>query len=75
MDVSVGPRRESLSQVAKAYAEQGKQLRRKHGGSGRVFVAGVIRADGYSDDVASNDVTPSAEGEYPPDQYWLVNEH
>ncbi len=73
VDVGVGPRRESLSQVSAAYAKQGKQLRAQHGGSGRIFVAGVIRADGYSDDKASDDSNVAAGVEYPPDQYWLIN--
>ncbi len=74
VDIALGPRKESLSQVSKAYADQSKQLRSRYGGTGRMYVAGVIRKDGYSDDKASDDVTPASDGEYPPDQYWLVNE-
>jgi hypothetical protein len=73
VDVKVGPRSESMSQAGAAYARQAKQLRSQYGGGGRVFIAGVIRSDGYSDDKASDDVTPATDGEYPPDQYWLIN--
>lgn len=51
-DVSVGPRRESLGQIANAYANRARDLRAKYGGnSAQVngsFSYQPTRADGYS---------------------------
>lgn len=62
-DLTVGPRKENLSQVAKRYQELGKEWRAQYGRETmrRAYVAGVIRVDGYSDDVASDDVDTSSE--------------
>ena len=62
-DLSVGPRRESLSQIAKRYEDQAKRWRDQYGFTQRVGVAaaGIIKKDGYSDDVASDDVAPTTE--------------
>jgi hypothetical protein len=54
--LSVGSRREALSDVAKAWSERARELREKYGGGMVPSVAGVIRVDGFSDDVASDDV-------------------
>lgn len=44
VDLSVGPRKESLSQAAKAYAERAVELRRQFGGSaGGAYSAGFVR--------------------------------
>jgi len=61
-DIAVGPRRESLSKVAADFAGRAKEYRRKHGGGVGAYAYGIIRKDGYSDDVPSDDVT--AGGEY-----------
>lgn len=62
-DLSVGPRRESLSQIAKRYAEQAKTWRTQYGYTQRVGVSsvGIIKKDGYSDDVPSDDVDSDSE--------------
>lgn len=44
-DVGVGPRRESLGQVATAWANQAKTLRQQYSGG---FSASLDRTDGYS---------------------------
>jgi len=48
-DIAVGPRRESLGQVAQRYAEQAKSLRTQYGGGDRTFSATLNRQDGYHD--------------------------
>jgi hypothetical protein len=67
-DIAVGPRRESLSQIAKGYAERAKELRQIHGGTAEgAFSAGVIRVDGFSDDEPSDAVEATAtdyEGDF-----------
>jgi len=62
-DLSVGPRKESLSQIAKRYQEQAESWREAYGRETmrRAYVAGQIRVDGYSDDVTSDDVAASSE--------------
>jgi len=60
-DLTVGPRRELLSQVGERFAKQAKEWRERYGVAAPVVVAGVIRVDGYSDDVASDDVDTSSE--------------
>ena len=62
-DLTVGPRNEKLSQVAKRYQEQADVWRERYGSATmrRVYVAGQVRVDGYSDDVASDDVDTSSE--------------
>lgn len=55
-NITVGPRREDLGQVAKAWTEQAKSLREQHGGASIGFSASLDRVDGYSehaDEVAS----------------------
>ena len=68
VDMTVGPRRESLSQASQAFTVQAKELRRQYGGgSKRATAGGIIKADGFNAglDYASDAVTMSA-GEYAP---------
>lgn len=54
-DWQAGPRRENASQIAERYAERADVWRRRHGAT--ATGAGTrhpTRADGYSDDVASD---------------------
>jgi len=62
-DLWVGPRKESLSQVAERYTKLGERWREQYGYAVQrgVYVAGVVRVDGYSDDVASDDVDITSE--------------
>jgi hypothetical protein len=62
-DLSVGPRRESLSQIAKRYEAVAKRWREQYGFTQRVGVAaaGIIKVDGYSDDVTSDNMDTSSE--------------
>ncbi len=60
-DLTEGPHKESLSQVAKSYRAQAKEWRDKYGPSTPTRVAGIIKVDGYSDDVTSDDVDTSSE--------------
>lgn len=48
VDLAVGPRRESLSQAAKAYMDRAKELRKQYGGggAGRAYSAGWVRSTG-----------------------------
>ncbi len=57
VDLAVGPRRESLGQAAKAWAEQGAELRKQFGGADRgAYSAGVKRVgDGYGDAAEPSD--------------------
>lgn len=48
-DISVGPRRESLSQIRDGYRARAADLRRVHGGAGnRAFSISPNREDGYA---------------------------
>ncbi len=51
------------SDIAKGYAEDAKGWRKRFGTAIPVGVAGIIRVDGYSDDVASDSVRTSSEYE------------
>lgn len=53
-DLQVGPRRESLSQVSKSYAERAARLRETYGtplvdDAGAVLTVGFARVDGFSE--------------------------
>jgi len=48
------------SDIAKAYREQAAKWRKDYGRTRGVNVAGIIKVDGYSDDVTSDDVDTSA---------------
>jgi len=61
--IAVGPRREQLSDVSKAYAEQAKALREQHGGEATAFSANWARQDGYHDRVISLDYSDDPYGE------------
>ena len=58
VDISVGPRRQSLSQTASRYETLAKTWRRRSGSSsvGGAGSRAVTRVDGYSDDVAADSV-------------------
>lgn len=57
VDIAVGPRRESLSQTAANYAKQAGEWRAKYGGSASgTGTRQPTRVDGYSDDVAADEV-------------------
>lgn len=47
VDLTVGPRRETLSQAAKAFLDRAKELRRQYGGSaaGGAYSAGWLRSE------------------------------
>lgn len=56
-DWQAGPRRESASQVAERYQKQAEAWRGKYGqATTRAGVRQLTRVDGYSDDVASDEV-------------------
>jgi hypothetical protein len=59
--IAVGPRRENLSDVAAMYRTRARDLREIYGGAYGAYAVGVIRTDGYSDDVASNEVDAASE--------------
>ena len=61
VNLAVGPRREDLSRISEAYAEMAKYWRSLYGGAAAAFGIGVIRVDGYSDDVTSDDVDATSE--------------
>lgn len=56
-DWQTGDRSEKASQIAKRYAEQAHEWRQRHGATASgVGTRHPTRADGYSDDVASDSV-------------------
>lgn len=55
-DITLGPRSESLSQVAARYATQAGEWRKKYGTAGRAGSRYPTRVDGYSSDIASDEV-------------------
>lgn len=67
-NISIGPRREDLGKVADTLRAQAQAMRRQYGygnasGAAGLISAGVIRVDGYSNDVAS-DGADAESGEY-----------
>lgn len=62
-DLTAGPRRQSFGQISKRYEARAKEWRQKYGHTTQVGVAavGIIKKDGYSDDVASDDVDATSE--------------
>ena len=62
-DVGIGPRKESLSQVAAGYAADAKRLREQYGGGTSAFSAGWARQDGYHDLTLSTDYSQDGYGE------------
>lgn len=64
VDTSVGPRRESLSQARKAFAEQAMTLREQFGGGAEGVVSvGLVKVDGYSEDIPADRVTDATASE------------
>jgi hypothetical protein len=61
VDITAGPHSEKLSQAADSYLELAKKWRQDHHIYAGIKAGGVIRIDGYSDDVASDDVEPTTE--------------
>ena len=57
VDITAGPHRESLSQVADAWRKQAKEWRDKYGTTSRATVGWMTRVDAYSDDVAANETS------------------
>jgi hypothetical protein len=58
----VGPRKETLSDISKAFEARAKALRKMHGyAGGGAYSLGVTRVDGYSDDVPSDEVDATNE--------------
>jgi hypothetical protein len=59
VDITLGPRREALSQAADRYQKLAERFRAQYGmpsGTSRAGVRHPTRIDGYSQDVASNEV-------------------
>jgi len=56
VDTAIGPRRQSYSQTAAGYEKLAKTWRRRSGSQARAGSRAVTRVDGYSDDVAADDV-------------------
>lgn len=56
VDTAVGPRREQLSQTAERYTKLAAEWRKRHGSTASAGVRHITRVDGYSDDVAANEV-------------------
>jgi hypothetical protein len=54
VDITVGPRREAMSQTAARYAQLAKDWRKRHGSTAGAGVRYVTRTDGYSQDVAAD---------------------
>jgi hypothetical protein len=54
VDISVGPRREAMSQTAQRYKELAETWRSRHGSTAGAGVRYVTRTDGYSSDVAAD---------------------
>ena len=56
-----GPHQESFSQIASAYRQQAAIWRARAGAATPTHVAGIVKVDGYSDDIASDEVDTSSE--------------
>ena len=58
VDISTGPRKEWLSQAAKQFASFAVQWREMYGaGTSSVATNNIIKVDGYSQDIAADEVT------------------
>lgn len=69
VDLTAGPRRESLSQAATAYADRARELRRQYGGAANgAYAAGFVRsAGGHPSDEYSrsgNEYTSGADSDW-----------
>jgi len=60
-DLSAGPHKETLSQIAEGHRKSAALWRARSGSAVPARVAGIIKVDGYSDDVASDDVSVASE--------------
>jgi len=60
-DLSEGPHKETLSQVAEGHRKSAVLWRARSGSAIPARVAGIIKVDGYSDDVTSDDVNTASE--------------
>lgn len=60
-DLSEGPHKETLSQVADGHRKSAALWRKRSGSATPARVAGIIKVDGYSDDVTSDDVSVTSE--------------
>lgn len=60
-DLSAGPHKESFSQVTEGHRKSAALWRARSGSVTPARVAGIIKVDGYSDDVASDDVSVTSE--------------
>ncbi len=60
-DLSEGPHKETLSQIADGHRKSAALWRARSGSATPARVAGIIKVDGYSDDVTSDDVDTSSE--------------
>ena len=56
VDISVGPRRQAYGQTAKGYEALARTWRRRSGSQARAGSRAVTRVDGYSDDIAADEV-------------------
>ena len=60
-DLSAGPHKETFSQVAEGHRKSAALWRARSGSATPARVAGIIKVDGYSDDVTSDDVSATSE--------------
>jgi len=60
-DIAAGPRRESLSQIAKQFRADAATWAKEQNIMPGIQVAGTIKVDGYSDDITSDDVQTATE--------------
>ena len=60
-DLSEGPHKETLSQVAEGHRKSAALWRARSGSATPCRVAGIIKVDGYSDDITSDDIDTSSE--------------
>lgn len=60
-DLSEGPHKETLSQVAEGHRKSAALWRERSGSATPCRVAGIIKVDGYSDDVTSDNVSVTSE--------------
>jgi hypothetical protein len=60
-DLGEGPHKETLSQIAEGHRKSAALWRARSGSVTPARVAGIIKVDGYSDDITSDDVDTSSE--------------
>lgn len=64
VDISVGPRRESLSKIADNFLRLAEKYREEAGGGRGIASVGVIPLDGFSQDVPTDAVEAAPGDEY-----------